>query len=187
MQLDNIEKQRFRNSFHCMKKIIQKRGVRTLFTGWGVTTLKECKYYSSYFFAYEGMKETLRQSDIKYISKASVPLAGASAGFAGWLFSYPFDSVRAGLHGQTLKKGATPTAIEILQDVLKTQGVRGLLTGISPTLTRAALVHSVRFSAYEGILWLVRGFGDNPVEVAEKKSPSIMSFFKRKEENHSAT
>jgi len=139
MQLDNIEKQRCRNSFHCMKKIVQNHGTSTLFTGWGVTTLKDSKYFSTYFFVYEGMKNTLQHNmdtSNMIFSKAAVPVAGAVAGVTGWLVSYPLDSVRATLHGQTLRKGETPTALQVSKDIVAKHGVRGFYIGISTALTR---------------------------------------------------
>ena len=186
MQLDNIEKQRFKNSFHCMRKIIKHHGVGTLFSGWGITTAKDCAYYSTYFFVYEGAKQTLQQSDARYVSQAAIPLAGGAAGTSAWLLSYPLDCVRAGLHGQTLKRGVTPTAVQVFQDLVKKQGIRGLFVGVTPTLVRASLVHSVRFSAYEGILWLFRKYGREREEIAEASRRSITNgifSFRRQERN----
>lgn len=186
MQLDNIEKQRFRNSFHCAKKIVQKHGITGLFSGWSVTTLKDCAYYSSYFFVYEGAKETLQKSDNRVISKSAIPIAGGSAGIAAWFISYPLDSARAGIQTQTLKKGANSTAFQVLSNLVKSQGVmRGIFSGITPTLARASLVHSVRFSAYEGIIMLFRKFRSEPSDISEsteKSNRSVFGFL-RKENN----
>lgn len=186
MQLDNIEKQRFRNSFHCAKKIVQKHGIKGLFNGWSVTTGKDCAYYSSYFFVYEGAKETLQQSENPILSKSAVPIAGGSAGIAAWFISYPFDSARAGIQTQTMKKGANPTAIQVLANLVKSQGVlNGIFSGITPTLARASLVHSVRFSAYEGILTLFKRFGSERNDVSESKensSRSFLDFFRKENE-----
>ena len=178
MQLDNIEKQRFRNSFHCAKKIAQKHGIRGLFNGWSVTTAKDCAYYSSYFFVYEGAKETLKQSENPIISKSAVPIAGGSAGIAAWSMSYPFDSARAGIQTQTMKQGANPTAFQVISNLVKSQGlIRGIFSGITPTLVRASMVHSVRFSAYEGILILFERYGSGRSDQSESKQKSNRSFF----------
>lgn len=163
MQTD--KEQRFRSSFHCMSSIVRNYGFRTLFTGWGITTAKDCFYYGSYFFVYEGMKETLGGST------AAIPLAGGAAGVSAWIVAYPFDIVRAGRQGQSIQDGITPSSREVVKDLLERRGIRGLFAGISPALTRAVVVHSLRFSAYEGLLWLFRNI--NQEERAPSSRPSV--------------
>ena len=167
MQVDNIGKNRFRNSAHCLIDIVRNHGFSTLFKGWTITTLKDCAYFSTYFFFYEGVKGSLlRHHDDMYLSTViplSVPLAGGAAGVAAWLVAYPLDCVRARLQGQCLLESerrvksstTTPnTSWGLLQKLVRKQGWGGLYVGVTPTLVRASLVHSVRFSAYEGFLWL---------------------------------
>ena len=181
MQVDNIGKKRFRNSAHCLFDIVRHHGVGTLFRGWSITTLKDCAYFSTYFFFYEGVKGSLTAtlgiegssmppSWMCFPPSAAVPLAGGAAGVAAWFVAYPLDCVRARLQGQCLLEGRlvggrAGTAVppknswKLLQALVQHQGWRGLYAGVTPTLVRASLVHSVRFSAYEGILWLFSHHG----------------------------
>jgi len=48
-------------------------------------------------------------------------------------------------------------SMDILKDLLKTKGWRGLYSGVTPSITRAFLVSGSRFSAYE---FAVKMFGD---------------------------
>ena len=168
MQIDNIQERRFRNSFHCATKIVQRHGgISTLFTGWGITTMKDCAYFATYFYVYEGLKHTLQnigrqvQDDpssqayyTSFLSNAAIPLAGGAAGTAAWLVAYPLDCIRAGQQGQSLQRGGTPTSWQVFQALFRNHGVPGFFLGVTPTLVRASIVHSIRFSVYEGILWL---------------------------------
>lgn len=178
MQIDNAKDQRFRNSLHCLTSIVRDHGVSTLFTGWGITTMKDVSYYSAYFFVYEGVKASL----LKHLDTlqpvgghaAAIPMAGGAAGFAAWFSSYPFDCVRAGMQGQSLKDSKTPTGWKVAQDMLRKRGIFGLYAGVTTALMRASLVHSIRFSAYEGLLWLFRSMrtGEAPTNAKSRsKSP----------------
>ena len=178
MQIDNAKEKRFRNSFHCLSSIIRDHGFRTLFTGWGITTIKDCSYYSAYFFVYEGVKGTL-QKNIDLLepiggTAAAIPMAGGAAGVAAWSASYPFDCVRAGLQSKSLNDGKTPTTWQVLRDMIRRQGILGLYAGVTPALVRASIAHSVRFSAYEGILWLLRNMRQG--EATSSRRSSSFSF-----------
>jgi len=192
MQIDNIQKNRFDNSLHCKRYIVTNHGWSTLFTGWAITTMKDCAHFGTYFFVYEGVKGTLLEqhqdshrgqaSMFTAPKAAAIPMAGGAAGIAAWLVAYPLDCVRAGLHGQSLKRGPSPTGYQVFRDLLENRGIRGLYAGVTPTLMRAALVHSARFSVYESLLWLFRAYGqqhgpDQDHRSAQQSNRSSSSIF----------
>ena len=161
MQIDNVRERKFRNSFHCLNHIRKHYGLPTVFTGWRITTLKECIFYSSYFFVYEGIKVTLlapeEEGGHNLDPRLAVPLSGASAGCVSWLLAFPVDSVRAGVQSQSLSRRATPTGYQMYRNLVQSRGgVAGLFMGVSPTLMRGFLVHSTRFSVFESAIWLFR-------------------------------
>jgi hypothetical protein len=51
--------------------------------------------------------------------------------------------------------------VQVFQTLLQTKGIRGLYSGVTPSIARAFLVSGSRFSAYEGALWMIRGGRDN--------------------------
>ena len=127
--------------------------------------MKDCAYFATYFFVYEGLKHTLQRVDTVHttgshpqahtmISNAAIPLAGGAAGTAAWFVAYPLDCIRAGQQGQSLQRGGTPSGWQVFLTLFYSRGIRGFFLGIAPTLVRASIVHSMRFSVYEGILWL---------------------------------
>lgn len=154
MQLDNVTKKQYHNSFHCVKTLIQSHGPSIVYTGHVVNTLREAAFLGNYFFVYEGMREYLvTKSSIGV--QIGVPISGGFCGALSWFLSFPLDCVRAGVQGQPLPP--QKSAYQILIALLKDRGIKGLYTGASASIARAFLVSGSRFSAYEGALWILRG------------------------------
>jgi solute carrier family 25 carnitine/acylcarnitine transporter 20/29 len=167
MQLDNIGRQQFRGSWDCVRQLTASHGGGTvLYTGHAVNTIRECIFLSTYFFVYEGFRQQLTiGSGGGTIAGANnqwaIPVAGGCAGAIAWTISFPLDCVRAGVQGQDFAAaGIRRGAWRVLMDLLRQKGVRGLYSGVTPSLARAFLVSGSRFSAYEGALWLLRGGRD---------------------------
>jgi solute carrier family 25 carnitine/acylcarnitine transporter 20/29 len=189
MQLDNIGRQQFRGSWDCVCQLLKQTAssvhgsgsgtfsVSVLYTGHVVNTIRECIFLSTYFFVYEGFRQQLiligsSQSQSSSAGTTAgdhnrqwaIPVAGGLAGAIAWTVSFPLDCVRAGVQGQDLLSssgaGMRKGAWQVFVDLLRKRGVRGLYSGVAPSLARAFLVSGSRFSAYEGALWLLRGGRD---------------------------
>lgn len=85
-----------------------------------------------------------------------VPLAGGVAGAVGWFISFPLDSIKSVIQGAPLNSTA-PRARVVAKDLVKTKGLFGLYRGLAPSITRAFVVSSTRFSAYETVLYMLSG------------------------------
>jgi solute carrier family 25 (mitochondrial carnitine/acylcarnitine transporter), member 20/29 len=184
LQLDNLQGSRYRNSIHGASILIQEHGPRVLYTGHVVNTIREGTFVGCYFFAYEGFRSmlfrlfhpfeeistTTAATTNKTTSSSSVttsfviPMAGGMAGASAWFMSFPLDCIRAGVQGRrdlsthfSQKTQQPKGAIQIGIDLWKTKGVKGLYSGVGPSMARAFIVSGSRFSAYEGALWLLRG------------------------------
>ena len=178
MQLDNITKKQYTGSLHCVQTLQREFGVRILYTGYTVNTIREATFLSNYFFVYEGLRELLlhyhlnsaRDADcanVTHSAKIAVPIAGGLAGALSWFVSFPLDCVRAGVQGQPLFdvsglpiRHTRKSAMFIFRELMRERGIRGLYSGASASIARAFLVSGSRFSAYEGALWLLRGGRD---------------------------
>jgi len=167
MQLDNISEKRYRGSMHCLKTLVQERGWRALYTGHGVNTTREGLFLGTYFYTYEGVRFSLqntfgRYTDGPIISKLAIPLAGGVSGAWAWFVSFPLDCIKAVIQGQippklTVAGGniiSTLGPSDALRTLVKTKGWLGLYAGVTPSIARAFLVSSSRFSAYELVVWL---------------------------------
>jgi hypothetical protein len=94
----------------------------------------------------------------------TIPFAGGISGAWAWFVSFPLDCVKAGIQGQTLstvaengeriKNDKLQKMNAVFRDLIKTKGWRGLYAGVSPSIMRAFIVSSSRFSAYELVVKL---------------------------------
>ena len=176
MQLDNIKQPRreFTGSWNCFTTLIRQHGVRIIYTGHFVNTIREISFIGPYFFFYEGLRETFicKQQELKrqetfqqqqqqtypsFITnvKFAIPVAGGISGALSWFISFPLDCIRAGVQGQRMPP--TKKAFQICRELIVTRGIRGLYAGSSASIARAFLVSGSRFSAYEGALYVLRG------------------------------
>lgn len=167
MQMDNVRRKQFHGSLHCLRTLTAQQGLQIIYTGHVVNTAREGVFLGCYFTVYEGFREMFFQTAGPTSSDApthkwAIPLSGGLAGSIAWFVSFPLDCIRAGVQGQSFDHG-TPRkkSLDVTMELLKTKGVRGLYSGVSPSIMRAFLVSGSRFSAYEGALWLMRGGRDN--------------------------
>jgi solute carrier family 25 carnitine/acylcarnitine transporter 20/29 len=140
-------------------KISKSYGVSALYRGHIVNSLREVVFIGSYFTFYEHTKEMWTRLTKKagLPSETAIPLAGGMSGAASWFLSFPLDCIKSNIQGCSLKESALGT-IATGKKVLKERGVRGLYQGASPSIARAFIVSSSRFTIYEGTLELCRRY-----------------------------
>lgn len=158
LQMDNVSsKPRYTGSWNCVQSLVRSHGPLVLYTGHCINTLREGTFLGTYFFCYEGLREHIR---MWIPTQVAIPVAGGFAGAISWFVSFPLDCVRARVQGQDLDAPGKPRALQVMRQLLEQQGIRGLYSGVTPSIVRAFLVSGSRFSAYEGALWLLRGGRD---------------------------
>lgn len=168
LQLDNVTANRYKGSVDVMKQLVREDGLKVLYTGHVVNTARETMFLSTYFGVYEGLREAF----IHYNHDGKdhpllIPMAGGFAGAIAWAVSFPLDCVRAGVQGQNLHTTSPSdrkSSWQVFNDLMKTRGIRGLYSGVTPSIVRAFLVSGSRFTAYETALWILRGGRDAAVE-----------------------
>lgn len=108
-----------------------------------------------YFSTYEHLKHYIMQGQLVHPSVA-VPISGGIAGSVGWFVSFPLDCIKAHIQGMPLHvKQLQPSAFSVFKELLRTRGFVGLYAGVLPSIIRAFIVSSSRFSAYEGTMWCI--------------------------------
>lgn len=142
-------------------KISKNYGMSALYRGHAVNSLREVVFIGSYFTFYEHTKEMWTRLTKKagLPSGTAIPLAGGMSGAASWFLSFPLDCIKSNIQGCALsdesqRKGTIATAKKVLRE----RGVRGLYQGASPSIARAFIVSSSRFTIYEGTLELCRHY-----------------------------
>lgn len=162
MQVDRGRSQRrYASSWDCFRKLASQKKHHIpgalVYTGHGVNTLREMTFMFTYFYCYEGLRTELGHT--KNAPKWVIPVAGGLSGAIAWFISFPLDCVRAGVQGRRdlMDKGH---AVQVFRDLIVTKGVKGLYSGVVPSIVRAFIVSGTRFSAYETTLWFLRGGRD---------------------------
>jgi solute carrier family 25 carnitine/acylcarnitine transporter 20/29 len=73
------------------RRLVELYGVRSLYTGHMINTVREMMFMATYFTTYEYLKHDLSPFLPAW---GGIPIAGGLAGCMGWLVSYPLDAVK---------------------------------------------------------------------------------------------
>lgn len=165
MQLSQSRQQGtiYRNSIHAAYSIVTNYSLKGLYTGHKINTFREIVFLSTYFTTYEHLKSgLLHHSYGNFTSSIAVPLSGGLAGSMGWFVSFPLDCIKGNIQGRelgTLQNEGVPKISDTFHSLIKQKGVRGLYSGLLPSITRAFIVSSSRFSAFEATLYFINENG----------------------------
>jgi len=171
MQIDNLTGKNYSGSFNCATTITKLYGIRTLYASFGINSVREVAFCSIYFGFYEHLKRgltnlfkptpappttsisstTVSRRDSQ--SQLAILIAGGSSGALAWLISFPLDCIRVRIQSQPLAQiyeGTTKEGtIAAAKQIFAARGLGGFYSGIGPSIVRAFIVSSTRFSAYE--------------------------------------
>ena len=139
-----------------VKRLWQWRGLRGLYLGHAVNSVRESVFLGTFFGTYAASRSAL-EGTAGLDPSLAVPAAGGLSGAAGWFVSLPLDTVKSNVQGQALPgegRGARPvTAVAVFRRILAgPKGLVALYEGAAPAVTRAFVVSATRFSAYEAAL-----------------------------------
>lgn len=166
---------RYRGAAHAAASIVAVHGPGALLRGAAVNGAREAVFLGTYFCVYEGVRDALAPPQLAPSSPSppsslpqpllpalppglATPLAGAAAGVLGWAVSFPLDTVKSGVQGAALG-GPRLRARDVVSRLAASPGGlrRALYRGLGPTLLRAAVVSSSRFTAYEAAMAAMDG------------------------------
>ena len=158
MQLETLSKSfHGRNSFFAVKEIIKNYGFQRLYRGHSINTIREMVFLGTYFFTYEHSKHLL----LPYFPVIlSIGISGGMSGAIGWLVSFPLDCIKANIQGAPIHSMPS-SSLSIASNLLKTKGISGLYSGVGASVSRAFIVSSSRFIAYEFAQWLISSSSSN--------------------------
>jgi hypothetical protein len=131
---------------------------RELFRGYGATLVREIPGGMIYFGTYEAVVQTIAKfqglENRDQVGGIGFMTAGSIGGMAYWTLIYPADLVKSRQQTQT----SPQPAFEILKEVYKSNGVRGIFSGLGITLIRAIPANAVIFYAYETVSKLLEPY-----------------------------
>jgi len=158
-----------RSSYAVFKDIWRHGGLRGLYLGGTITSLRDAVGYGWYFWSYELTKRLLlsRQAD-PFVSPtaAEVLISGGTAGVVTWASIYPLDVVKTRLQTQPSiyveRQGLLPgasapirhnqTSSEVAREIWQNSGLRGFYRGLGVCSLRAFIVNAVQWYAYERLM-----------------------------------
>jgi solute carrier family 25 (mitochondrial carnitine/acylcarnitine transporter), member 20/29 len=148
----------------CVRKTVQRQGVRGLFVGMSGTIYREIPAYAALFGAYETFKGMLLPADFVVGDEGKYPfrlmLAGGLGGVACWTISYPQDVVLNRLRVQPTDRPFKFRRNPYLFDggffdcarrLVQREGLAGLWKGYTPCALRAFPANAASFLGYEFI------------------------------------
>ncbi|KAJ3392638.1 hypothetical protein HDU92_008272 [Lobulomyces angularis] len=120
-----------------VKKVYNTYGIKGIYKGQGITTVREFFGYGMYFGTYEYMMQ--REMKIKDINRAQISawnqiVYGAMGGYALWLSIYPVDVVKSKLQTDAFDPKARQysSAIDCVKKTFKADGLKGFYKGFVP-------------------------------------------------------
>ncbi|KAJ6263764.1 hypothetical protein Dda_2335 [Drechslerella dactyloides] len=144
-------------SWTVARDIWRSNGIRGLYHGGVITSLRDSIGYGFYFWAYEASKNILGLES----ETAKTLVAGGIAGCVTWATIYPLDVVKTRVQTQQLLQvpshagpSAYMGALDHARDIYRTEGLRGYFSGFWWCMGRAFFVNAVQWALYEYIMGL---------------------------------
>jgi len=135
----------------CIKDLVKTRGIVGLWSGYTATLLRDVPFSALYWPLYEHTK-TLFGYDSFFVNFTS----GAVAGSVASTVTLPFDVLKTTKQIEIgerdimqVSKGQARTNQQIVRDILREQGARGLFSGLTPRILKVAPACAIMISSYE--------------------------------------
>jgi len=136
----------------CIKDLVKTRGVIGLWSGYTATLLRDVPFSALYWPLYESIKSMHAEQNSFYVTFVSGGVAGSVASTV----TLPFDVVKTTKQIEFGEKnimlvnsGMPRTNKQIVQDILKEQGFKGLFSGLTPRILKVAPACAIMISSYE--------------------------------------
>jgi solute carrier family 25 carnitine/acylcarnitine transporter 20/29 len=144
MQMSNKlgNNKNYKNSFLCLKNIIEHNGIMGIFKGQQITTIRDMIGYASFFYVYENYKHN--EKYFNYIANKNAVIhkmiKGSLCGIALWGSMYPIDVIKTIVQSSLLEKKQEKYNYYI-KNVYDTYGIKGFYRGFYLTMFRAIPVN----------------------------------------------
>ncbi|XP_018084788.2 mitochondrial carnitine/acylcarnitine carrier protein [Xenopus laevis] len=152
-------KKSFQGPLDCAQTLYRERGIRGLYRGTLLTLIRDVPSTGVYFMSYEWMKEKMRgdRSRTRELRATQILLAGGVAGMCNWLLAIPADVLKSRF--QTAPENRYKNVLEVLREVLQSEGPCGLYRGFTAAMLRAFPANAACFLGFEASMsflnWLI--------------------------------
>lgn len=153
MQTQPLHKIIYRGSLDCALHFYRNHGIRGIYHGGVITTLRDAIAYGSYFSSFGMMIDAqLKPGETKRdLSYGAIALWGSLAGVAMWTTSYPFDVIKTKIQADSMVNPQYKGILDCIMKTYKADGARAFVRGFWPCMARALPVNGGVFTIYEFI------------------------------------
>lgn len=157
------------NSYTIFRDVWKRDGLRGLYYGGGITSVRDAFGYGWYFWSYEWTKQAIASpTDTDGQAALKVLLCGGLAGVVTWASIFPLDVVKTRfqtqhLHGESEREallGRTHpkslTTLEVARKAYQVEGAGVFFRGLGICSIRAFVVNAVQWAVYEWMMRLLR-------------------------------
>ncbi|EME42072.1 hypothetical protein DOTSEDRAFT_134075 [Dothistroma septosporum NZE10] len=159
-----------KSSLRITKELWSASGLRGLYLGGGITSIRDAVGYGFYFYTYDLSKQHLTHpSDTTTQEALKVLLCGGLAGVATWVSIFPLDVIKTRVQTWDLHHGHIPAAQPLLgtpevvakrpstftiaRAAYRAEGTSVFFRGLGICSARAFIVNAVQWAVYE---WMMR-------------------------------
>ena len=160
------------------KNIWRHQGLRGLYFGGGVTSVRDAVGYGFYFWSYELSRQLISNpADSQRMASLKILLYGGIAGVVTWATIFPLDMIKTRVQTQPMaferpgllpsgeqrplvsnttdltKQHRTKGAIQIAREAYRNEGMAVFFRGLGICMVRGFIVNAVQFYVYE---WMIR-------------------------------
>ncbi|XP_053564373.1 mitochondrial ornithine transporter 1 isoform X1 [Bombina bombina] len=150
MQLSGKIAQGQNTVWSVVKGIVKQEGAIGFYQGLTSTICREMPGYFCFFGGYE-LSRTIFASNGKSkdeLGPVALMISGGFGGLALWLVVYPIDCVKSRIQVLSMM-GRQAGFIKTFTNIVKSEGILTLYSGLTPTLIRAFPANGALFLAYE--------------------------------------
>ncbi|OQN99728.1 hypothetical protein B0A48_14498 [Cryoendolithus antarcticus] len=176
-----------KSSLLVARELWSRGGVRGMYLGGGITSVRDAVGYGFYFWSYELSKRYMHSAfpvnKNQTQEAVNVLLCGGLAGVVTWATIFPLDVIKTRLQTHDLVphptlntsrqpllqppsepiKPATPSALSIARTAYANEGIGVFFRGLGVCSARAFVVNAVQWAVYEWTMARVFGIKASPV------------------------
>ena len=155
---------RYRNSLHAFRSILQVEGWKGLYRGLGASLLGASLVVIQ-LPLYERLKVFAKERHpTEKLHPLELALCSGASMFVSALIAYPHEVLRSNLQVQTTRDAKYNGIVGTLRTIVREEGVRGLYRGLGTNLVRLVPGCAITFTLYEvGLQLLQRWFPQTEV------------------------
>ncbi|XP_075230305.1 calcium-binding mitochondrial carrier protein SCaMC-2-A-like [Lycorma delicatula] len=140
----------YRGIIHAAKSVYLNRGIKGFFQGYVLSVIGIIPYAGINLTVYETLKGYSTENFSDRYSTLQLLACGAIATTCGVVCCYPLALLRTQI--QATKGSRKPEMMNIVKDIVLTQGISGFYRGLTPNIIKVIPAVSVGYAIYEASL-----------------------------------